>query len=211
MNKNWLFNIGLGIAATGVFILLLFLWMNWFTNHNVAIQVPNITGMNMQEAIEKLDDEGLRYEIIDSVYLENVKRDAVTEQDPAAGSDVKPNRIIYLVVNALDKPKIKMPMLVDQSLTLAKVLIKNNGLELGNIEYTYDEIGNNLVTKQMINGVEIPAGKMITKSTRIDLLVIKNKADNDENTDSTALESDIKDEDPPVDEKSKRKKRKKAL
>jgi beta-lactam-binding protein with PASTA domain len=211
MNKNWLFNIGLGIVATGVFILLLFLWMNWFTNHNVAIQVPNITGMNMQEAIEKLDDEGLRYEIIDSVYIENVKRDAVTEQDPAAGSDVKPNRIIYLVVNALDKPKIKMPMLVDQSLTLAKVLIKNNGLELGNIEYTYDEIGNNLVTKQMINGVEIPAGKMITKSTRIDLLVIKNKADNDENTDSTALESDIKDEDPPVDEKSKRKKRKKAL
>ena len=211
MNKNWLFNIGLGIAATGVFILLLFLWMNWFTNHNVAIQVPNITGMNMQEAIEKLDDEGLRYEIIDSVYLENVKRDAVTEQDPAAGSDVKPNRIIYLVVNALGKPKIKMPMLVDQSLTLAKVLIKNNGLELGNIEYTYDEIGNNLVTKQMINGVEIPAGKMITKGTRIDLLVIKNKSDNDENADSTALESDIKDEDPPVDEKSKRKKRKKAL
>ena len=61
MNKNWLFNIGLGIAATGVFILLLFLWMNWFTNHNVAIQVPNITGMNMQEAIEKLDDEGFLY------------------------------------------------------------------------------------------------------------------------------------------------------
>jgi hypothetical protein len=59
--------------------------------------------------------------------------------------------------------------------------------------------------------VEIPAGKMITKGTLIDLLVIKNKADDDENTDSTALESDIKDEDPPVDEKSKRKKRKTAL
>lgn len=211
MNKNWLFNIGLGIAATGVFILLLFLWMNWFTNHNVAIQVPKITGMNMQEAIDKLDDEGLRYEIIDSVYLENMKRNAVTEQDPAAGSNVKPNRIIYLVVNALEKPKVKMPKLVDQSLTLAKVLIKNNGLELGNIEYTYDEIGNNLVTKQMVNGVEIPAGKMITKGTRVDLLVIKNQADDVENSDSTALEPDAKEENPPAEEKPERKKRKKAL
>jgi beta-lactam-binding protein with PASTA domain len=194
MNKNWLLNIGLGIVATGVFILLLFLWMNWFTNHNVAVQVPDIVGMKMEEAIQKLDDQGLRFEIIDSVYLEDMKKDAVTEQDPAAGSDVKPNRIIYLVVNALDKPKVKMPMLVDQSLTLAKVLIKNNGLELGNIEYIYDEIGNNLVTKQSINGMEVPAGKMITKGTRIDLVVVKNRKEGDENSDSTAIEPDVPDE-----------------
>ncbi len=194
MNKNWLLNIGLGIVATGVFILLLFLWMNWFTNHNVAVQVPDIVGMKMEEAIQKLDDQGLRFEIIDSVYLEDMKKDAVTEQDPVAGSDVKPNRIIYLVVNALDKPKVKMPMLVDQSLTLAKVLIKNNGLELGNIEYIYDEIGNNLVTKQSINGMDVPAGKMITKGTRIDLVVVKNRKEGDENSDSTAIEPDVPDE-----------------
>lgn len=211
MNKNLFFNIGLGIVATGVFILLLFLWMNWFTNHNVAVKVPSLVGMNLQEATEKLDDEGLRFEIIDSVYLENYKRDAVTEQDPSAGSDVKPNRIIYLVVNALDKPKVKMPMLVDQSLTLVKVLIKNNGLELGNIEYVYDEIGNNLVTKQQINGMEVPAGKMITKGTRIDLVVVKNQSDAAENNDSTAVDSDdaevpATEEDPP-----KRKKRKRDL
>jgi beta-lactam-binding protein with PASTA domain len=211
MNKNWLFNIGLGVVATGVFILLIFLWMNWFTNHNVAVKVPSLVGMNLQEATEKLDDEGLRFEIIDSVYLENYKRDAVTEQDPSAGSDVKPNRIIYLVVNALDKPKVKMPMLVDQSLTLAKVLIKNSGLELGNIEYVYDEIGNNLVTKQQINGMEVPAGKMITKGTRIDLVVVKNQSDATENNDSTVVDSDdaevpATEEDPP-----KRKKRKRDL
>jgi beta-lactam-binding protein with PASTA domain len=211
MNKNLFFNIGLGIVATGVFILLLFLWMNWFTNHNVAVKVPCLVGMNLQEASEKLDDEGLRFEIIDSVYLENYKRDAVTEQDPSAGSDVKPNRIIYLVVNALDKPKVKMPMLVDQSLTLAKVLIKNSGLELGNIEYVYDEIGNNLVTKQQINGMEVPAGKMITKGTRIDLVVVKNQSDATENNDSTVVDSDdaevpATEEDPP-----KRKKRKRDL
>lgn len=194
MNKNWLLNIGLGFVAIGVFILLLFLWMNWFTNHNVAVQVPDIVGMKMEEAIQKLDDQGLRFEIIDSVYLEDMKKDAVTEQDPAAGSDVKPNRIIYLVVNALDKPKVKMPLLVDQSLTLAKVLIKNNGLELGNIEYIYDEIGNNLVMKQSINGMEVPAGKMITKGTRIDLVVVKNRKEDDANSDSTAIEPDVPDE-----------------
>jgi beta-lactam-binding protein with PASTA domain len=211
MNKNWLFNIGLGVVATGVFILLIFLWMNWFTNHNVAVKVPNLAGLNLQDATEKLDEAGLRFEIIDSVYLENFKRDAVTEQDPTDGSDVKPNRIIYLVVNALDKPKVKMPMLVDQSLTLAKVLIKNNGLELGNIEYVYDEIGNNLVTKQQINGMEVPAGKMITKGTRIDLVVVKNQSDGAENNDSTAIAPDNTDEPASKEEPPKRKKRKRDL
>jgi beta-lactam-binding protein with PASTA domain len=211
MNKNWLFNIGMGIGAVGVFILLIFLWMNWFTNHNVAVKVPDLSGLPFQDAVEKLDDAGLRYEIADSVYLENFKRDAVTEQDPAANGDVKPNRIIYLVVNALDKPKVKMPMLVDQSLTLAKVLIKNIGLELGDIEYVYDEIGNNLVTKQRIQGIDVPAGKLITKGTRIDLVVVKNHTDGSENSDSTAIdpentvEPDVKEEPP------KRKKRKSAL
>jgi len=211
MNKNWLFNIGLGIGAICVFILLIFLWMNWFTNHNVAVKVPDLSGLPFQDAVEKLDDAGLRYEIADSVYLENFKRDAVTEQDPAANSDVKPNRIVYLVVNALDKPKVKMPMLVDQSLTLAKVLIKNIGLELGDIEYVYDEIGNNLVTKQRIQGIDVPAGKLITKGTRIDLVVVKNHTDGAENSDSTAIEPENTDEPDVKEEPPKRKKRKSAL
>ncbi len=211
MNKNWLFNIGMGIGAVGVFILLIFLWMNWFTNHNVAVKVPDLSGLPYQDAVEKLDDAGLRYEIADSVYLENFKRDAVTEQDPAANSDVKPNRIIYLVVNALDKPKVKMPMLVDQSLTLAKVLIKNIGLELGDIEYVYDEIGNNLVTKQRIQGIDVPAGKLITKGTRIDLVVVKNHTDGSENSDSTAIEPENTVEPDVKEEPPKRKKRKSAL
>lgn len=211
MNKNWLFNIGMGIGAVGVFILLIFLWMNWFTNHNVAVKVPDLSGLPFQDALEKLDDAGLRYEIADSVYLENFKRDAVTEQDPAANSDVKPNRIIYLVVNALDKPKVKMPMLVDQSLTLAKVLIKNIGLELGDIEYVYDEIGNNLVTKQRIQGIDVPAGKLITKGTRIDLVVVKNHTDGSENSDSTAIEPENTVEPDVKEEPPKRKKRKSAL
>jgi len=98
-------------------------------------------------------------------------------------------------------------MLVDQSLTLAKALIKNNGLELGNIYYEYDEIGNNLVTKQSINGMEVPAGKMITEGTRIDLVVVKNQSDEGANADSTAVKSDLTDEEP----EDKRKKRKTAL
>lgn len=201
----------MGIGAVGVFILLIFLWMNWFTNHNVAVKVPDLSGLPYQDAVEKLDDAGLRYEIADSVYLENFKRDAVTEQDPAANSDVKPNRIIYLVVNALDKPKVKMPMLVDQSLTLAKVLIKNIGLELGDIEYVYDEIGNNLVTKQRIQGIDVPAGKLITKGTRIDLVVVKNHTDGSENSDSTAIEPENTVEPDVKEEPPKRKKRKSAL
>jgi beta-lactam-binding protein with PASTA domain len=108
----------------------------------------------------------------------------------------------------LAKPKVKVPMLVDQSLNLATVLIKNSGLEVGNIEYKYDEIGNNLVVTQSINGMEVPAGKMVTKGTRIDLLVIKNQR-NEEASDSTVKVDSEQQEKPPAEEKPKRKRRNK--
>jgi hypothetical protein len=74
----------------------------------------------------------------------------------------------------------------------------------------YDEIGNNLVTKQSINGSEVPAGKMITKGTRIDLVVIKNQSENSADSDSLVLDEDFPEEEGLTDQQSERKKRKKA-
>ena len=57
---------------------------------------------------------------------------------------------------------------------MSKAVIKNNGLILGNISYSYDEIGNNLVISQLVNGREIEPGTLLNKGTTIDLVVISN-------------------------------------
>lgn len=175
MLKNWILNIALAIAAILVAMWFIFMGLNWYTRHNDSVDVPNVKGQSVDEAAAKLENSGLRFEIYDSVYNEDFKKNAVTEQDPAAGSKVKHDRIIYLSVNSLGKPKVKMPKLVDQSLALSKAVLKNTGLELGHVEFKFDVIGNNLVMEQLYNGIPIPPGKMLDKGSVIDLVVATDK------------------------------------
>jgi hypothetical protein len=172
--KNWFYNIGAAIVVLGVLIFTVYLALGWYTKHDVKIPVPNVVGQTVSNAEIMMENEGLTVKIIDSVYNEKAEPFSIIEQIPAAGNEVKPGRAIYVVINSGNKPKIKMPKLVDQSLTLATAVLKNNGLVLGEISYSYDEIGNNLVISQKINGREIQPGTLLTKGTRIDLVIISN-------------------------------------
>ena len=196
MLKNWLFNIGLGVITLAILSWLGFVFLGMYTRHNQFVEVPNLKGVDIQEAAMKISEAGLRFEITDSVYSEEIKKGTITEQDPRPGDKVKPNRIIYVVLNGLDKPKVKMPMLVDQSLTLAKAILKSNGLVLGNVVFQPNDIGNNLVLAQSMNGHEIPAGKMIVKGSVVDLVVAKNEFQEttSDSTESENNNSDKKDE-----------------
>jgi beta-lactam-binding protein with PASTA domain len=215
MLKNWLFNIGLGVITLATLSWLGFVFLGMYTRHNQFVEVPNLKGVDIQEAALKISEAGLRFEITDSVYSEEIKKGAITEQDPRPGDKVKPNRIIYVVLNGLDKPKVKMPMLVDQSLTLAKAILKSNGLVLGNVVFQPNDIGNNLVLAQSMNGHEIPAGKMIIKGSVVDLVVAKNEFQEttSDSTESENNNSDKKDEQdikkPKKEEPSKAEKKRK--
>jgi beta-lactam-binding protein with PASTA domain len=123
------------------------------------------------------------------VYNETSEAFSIVEQIPAANEEVKPDRAIYVIINSGNKPKVKMPKLIDQSLTLSKAVLKNNGLVLGKVSYSYDEIGNNLVVSQTINGREIQPGTLINKGTVVDLVVISNNKDQFPEADSLNVEN----------------------
>ena len=42
--------------------------MNFATNHGEKIAVPNLVGLSAEVAKQKLEDLGLEYQILDSVY-----------------------------------------------------------------------------------------------------------------------------------------------
>ncbi|MBL7812342.1 MAG: PASTA domain-containing protein [Bacteroidetes bacterium] len=212
MLKNWIFNGLLGIVAGAILLWLIFGWMKWYTHHGTAVEVPNLKGLVYESAIEKLEDAGLRFEINDSVYNADFKKDAVVEQDPFPGDKVKPNRIIYITVNSLGKPRVKMPRLTDQSFTLAKALLKNAGLVLGNVEYKFDEIGHNLVIAQRTGGQEVPPGKLLEKGTVVDLVVATNRKNvaPDNNGEESIPEDPAPGEGPELNEKPQAKENQKA-
>ncbi len=175
MLKNWMLNIALAAMAVVVLVWIAFTALKIYTRHDVEIAVPNLKGLTKDEFSLKLEEAGLKYEISDSIYTKEVRRNGVTEQNPKAGEKVKPNRIIYITLNSLPKPRVKMPKLTDRSLNLAKAILENNGLELGEITTVYDEIGHNLVISQKYRGSEISPNEWIDKGSKIDLVVSTNK------------------------------------
>lgn len=182
--KNWLYNIGLGGLLIALLTVLIYYGLNSYTHHGETIQVPNLISLKPFEAEAKLAELAIRMKIIDTVYLPNTKPGSIVRQVPEAFEFVKTNRSIYLTVNALSSPRVAMPKLTDCSVNLAKALIKNAGLVLGEVVYQFSEEENNLVVAQRIHGQIIEPGQKISKGSSIDLTVVTTKKELREDTDT---------------------------
>ena len=84
-------------AAIIVVVAVLGIWIVYFsiaifTHHGQSRTVPGVENTSYTDAIQTLHDAGLRYEIRDSIYREDIKPGYVIEQFPKRNSVVKPGR-----------------------------------------------------------------------------------------------------------------------
>jgi beta-lactam-binding protein with PASTA domain len=165
--------IGLAILALIAYLLIAMLITGWYTRHGQSIKVPKVEGMPVENAFTLLDDNDLEMVVIDSVYVEDQKPMTIVEQDPLPDMNVKPGRLIYVIVNTGIKPKVKMPRLVNGSSNLAIVLLQNAGLRLGRIDSVKSSFGSGLVIRQKYKGKEIPHNTPLEKGSVIDIVVSK--------------------------------------
>ncbi len=166
-------NIFLAILLSVFLLFVLEQSIRRYTNHGTRVKIPNVKKLNYLEAIKTLENVGLEPIIQDSVYTGDFKKMSITEQDPDPGQEVKEGRKIYLTINSLAKPKVRMPKLKDNSINLAKALLTNAGLMLGNIVEKPSLLGTGVVLKQFFKGDTIVSGKLIEKGAKIDLWVSK--------------------------------------
>lgn len=169
-SRYFLLNFFIAIA-----VLVLLFWVSLkmlgsYTRHGETIAVPSLHGKTVEGAAEILHKIGLEYMINDSVFNEKAKKGAIIEQDPKPNVQVKYNRTIYLTVNAVLPPKVKMPNLVDLSLRQAKAILETYGLKAGSLSYVPD-IAFNAVITQNIKGKNIEPGTLVDKGTVVDLIL----------------------------------------
>lgn len=160
----------LGIGIIGFFVI------NIYTRKGQTIEVPKVTGMKIDKAIELLEEKELDYSIADSVFDDVAPRQAVMEQNPAPLSWVKKGRKIYLTVNSLDVPEVEMPDIAGKlSFEQAKKTLESKGLQLGNITEQPDpsisSAADKPVFEQLYRGNPITPGTRIKRKSRIDLVV----------------------------------------
>ena len=172
-SKTFLFS-SLGIA--GIYAGILFGTMRYldtYTNHGQEVSVPNLVGLSSVEAKLKLEELGLSYEILDSMYRPKQPNGIVIEQmiDPTAVSKVhvKSNRVIGLRLSK-NKELTEMPDLLFDEVEFAKGKLTSRGFSC-NIEYEPTIEADGSVLEQKFEGLMIDAGTRIPKGSEITLVV----------------------------------------
>ena len=160
------------IAGAGLLLVLgfFYVYLPVSTHHGETITVPKVTGMNVADLENYLDERNLNYFVDDSSYSPNIRPFTVLVQDPAPGEKVKEGRKIYLQVSMKNPPVIKMPKLTDGSSKNAMLILKSYDLVVGQLQMVPD-LASGAVLKQLVNGKEIAPGAPIAKGTKVDLVV----------------------------------------
>jgi eukaryotic-like serine/threonine-protein kinase len=162
------------LAAAIILVLCVFLFYAYLpsiTNHGESITVPNVEGLPITKVEDFLADHDLRYEVNDSSYSADYPPLTVLKQYPAAGAKVKENRKIFVSVNRKNPPTVKMPDLIDGSLTNAEAVLRGSELKRGKIHFVRGPFLN-VVKEMQINGNKVVPGVLISKGTVIDLVVM---------------------------------------
>jgi Uncharacterized protein conserved in bacteria len=172
LSKLFLKNLGYAIVIVVGAILMLLIWMNFYTRHGQARPVPNFIGLTMDQTVKLAKKSRLRYQVIDSIYTTVVPRGCIAEQNPKPGFKVKKWRNVVLTINAFHPEMVAMPNLIDLPKRQAILLIESSGLEIGLLKYRPD-LSIDVVIDQQYNGKKIREKDSLQKGSVIDLVLGK--------------------------------------
>lgn len=132
------------------------------------VSVPNLKGVSLRQAELMLDQEDLKVGEVDWVPSDSFPEDVVVENSPSAGLSVPLGMSINLKVSlGIFPDTVVVPNLVGTSLTEAKDLLKEFGLEVGEIKY---EFKKELLPETVLEQFP-PEGVEAEKGTKVDLKV----------------------------------------
>lgn len=162
-----LINLAAMAAVVVAAVLITFRWIDGYTEHGVAIMVPDITGMQHEDAVNELAKHHLVGVPSDYVYVKGVPEGEITAQRPAAQAKVKRGRKVYLTISSGNHPMIAVPDIADNSsLRQAESRLRAAGFKLapndtipGDLDWVYEVRYND---RKLQSGELVPEGAELT-------------------------------------------------
>ena len=161
------------VSAIFVFFIIIFLvlkGLDVYTLHNKAIEIPDVKGLLVADAAVFLENKGLRYTVIDSVYSKEVKPGAIAEIIPAIGSKVKKGRILFITINAHTVQMTAIPNIKDLSLRQGEAQIYAHGFTSVEIKYVPSPY-RDLIIGVEYQGKELKPGDLVPLTSALILKV----------------------------------------
>lgn len=160
-------NLVLAFAILVLLFLLVLFSLNIYTHHGQALEVPNLVGLQLNDASKLLSNNEMQYQVIDSVFQPNMQPGVIVQQQPSPGSFIKSYRDVYLTINSRRPPGTAIPDVRDMSLRPAQALLENMGMHVTNVEYVPSEFSNLVKDIKYLGnilapGQKIPAGSNVT-------------------------------------------------
>ena len=175
-----------------VLILVIFgtlKWLDNYTRHNEVVIVPDVKGLTMEDAVSFFENNGLRYNIIDSVFSKDVAPGTIVELKPNAGSKVKEGRIVFITLNALSSQMEAVPDVEDMSFRQAYALLRARGFESVEIEYVPGDF-KDLVIAIELRGRVLKSGEIVPLTSHL-ILKVSNGEDEVLPEDSLGLDAPV--------------------
>ena len=148
-----------------------------YTHHGEAIEVPDLYGKNYLEAKDAVAELGLRIEVNDSTYIKEMPAGSIVVQSPEKGLNVKEGRIIYVTINSLTIPRVRIPDLVDNC-SYREAIARLQALDLRVLPPKLIDGEKDWVYGVKLDGRDLHAGDMVARESQI-VLVIGNGSWND--------------------------------
>ncbi|WP_405576573.1 PASTA domain-containing protein [Winogradskyella sp. Asnod2-B02-A] len=171
-SKVFFKQLAIAVVAIVVLCFLILKWLDVTTNHGEFVIVPDLKGKSLETVGIELKDHELAMEIQDSAnYNPNYPKYSVIEQNPIAGSHVKENRKIYLILNPSGYRKVEVPNILKRTFRQAKPQLEALGFKIGEISYK-KSIGEGVMSMSH-NGKPLKPGTLLPLTSKIDLVIGK--------------------------------------
>ncbi|MBP5361346.1 MAG: PASTA domain-containing protein [Bacteroidaceae bacterium] len=141
-----------------------------YTRHGKEVAVPDLKGLTVRQAYERLDALELLGEVRDSIYNRNIAPGVICDQSVHTGNYVKVGRTIGLTVNSDHAPTLVLPDVADNmSYREAMAKLRSMGFTLGQPEYINGE--RDWVYSVKYKGYNVSVGTRIDINEPITLVV----------------------------------------
>ncbi|MFH1287107.1 MAG: PASTA domain-containing protein [bacterium] len=153
INEHWgrLFFTFLGIILFAVF--LGFFIAGVIISQRKKVEMPDVTGISVVDALEKLSPKKLNLQISEKAFDSAVPWDYIISQYPVPGEEVKEGRIVRVVVSR-GIMQTKVPNVESISLREAQGVLRRGGWVVGMIAF--------------VSSIYVEEGKVISQTPQFD-------------------------------------------
>jgi len=156
--------------AIALVIVLLLVAGGWYkvTGQGNKISIPSLAGMSQSQAAKAVGALGLKVDVSESVFSEDVAKGKVITSDPAGGGRVALAGTVHLIISK-GKERIQVPDLAGLSIEEATTAINGAKLKVGRVTEKFSATQE---AGLLIDGSPA-SGSDVRKDSTVDLIVSK--------------------------------------